>query len=392
MVTQMRKIPFGIYINFNYIEYLNQTGFNYIIHNSDYSDLKPFVRDIIDEYIKLLDEFLTLLKDKYEDKNERNYIEYFDKLLIREYKLSKEVALVNLSLTCDVHFSTPSEYDIFFDRVASLRKEDYKLNIWETETVLFVPWNRSLQIKPKNIPKIRFYDKQKDTCFRYYKKKKLGNHYFLLKSYDDVNLMERFEAIDIYSQEAKTLEQDFTKAYSSLDNTLRIEVEYNRKSIKQRFGHCDFFKLKIDNEADILDTVRNLFDMETVSFKDTIYHDQVTGFKEVVDHKKAQIDIMDCSGDLTEKFNFVIKNSEFLNSIRHPSSDTSQSSVWSKLNRLRRKGVVTGRGKNTVLNDPYFDLLKIYNRITTSDSWYYNHFLKTKNKNGGSAKQIRRLR
>jgi len=377
VVTQSVRKPFTIYIAFNYIEYLNKSGFNYIIKSSDYNDLKPFIQDIIENYIEYLEDFCKILKDKYEDNNnlnDRKLVSLMEKVLITEYKKSREVALVQLSVTCDIHFKDNYNKSLFFDVIKNLRKEHYKVMIVEDETVFFYPFNKNLQIIDKNIPKIRFYDKQKDTIYRYYKKKKQDKHFFLLKEFDDVTFTERFEAVDILSQESKKLEGDFIKALTSLNDTIRFELEFNKKAVKVKFKKTDFFKLNLDNEQIIFDYLKDIMDMKTTSFKDTVFHDLVTGFKEVATFNKSKINVFEVSGDITDRFNFIIKEAGFLNritfftplknglsSLSDPYTGMSQNAISSKIKRLRHQGIVKGFGKGVILNQPYRSLLEVYN-------------------------------
>jgi len=394
MITQTRRIPFTIYINFNYIEYLNQCGFNYIIYLSEYEDLKPFVRDIIDEYMTLLDEFLSLFKDKWDDmdvfntKYDRKLIKYFNELIIQEYKDTNQIALSQLSVTCDIHFNDSASKSIFFNAMSNIKKEHYKVMTVDDETIFFYPFNRNLQKLKKTIPKIRFYDKQKDTIFRYHKKRHAGQHYFLLKNYDDVSQMERFEAIDIYSQDSKKLEKEFIEAFSFLHNTLRFELEWNKHAIKEEFGSRDFFTLDIDNQAIMERYLAFLIDMETVSYKDLIYHDSVTNYKKIIHYVRAKVSPLETTGDLTERFNFVVKNAHFLNRMAF---ETSNNSVYSKVKRLRKKGVLSGYGKNVHLNEPYRSLLDLYNHYFVTD--YINTHLVRQNdplpKAGGGCRLVR---
>ncbi len=406
-ITQTRRIPFSVYINFNYIEFKNRSGFNYIKHRSDFEDLQLFIEEIINNYLESFESFLYYLDEKWNDlkdskgfllskEYDRKLIDLLRKDLFLEYRKSKEVAFVNISVTCDIHFGDSYSKNLFFDVVKNLKNEDYKVMVIEDETVFFYPFNKNLQIINRNIPKIRFYDKQKDTVFRYYKKRKAGNHYFLLKSYDDVTALERFEAIDVYSQESELLDQDFGEALSFLNNVIRFELEFPKKSIKAIFKENNIYKIKLNNDKVISDYLNTLLDMQTTSFKDTIFYDQVTKEKVVINYHKIAFDELGSTGDVTEKFNFVVKNAEFLNRITFthsiingkskvdPYSKMSQNTIYSRVKRLRQDGVVRGHGKNIVLIQPYQALLSIYNHY-----YVYNYIGKLGQNVSCHAEQVR---
>jgi len=414
VVTHMFQPPFSIVVVFNYIEYLNKCGFNYIIKSSTYEDLKPFVKDILDEYLDHLEEFCIVLKDKIENKDPemlKAKLSHGDRLsfikhLFTEYIISKRTVLVNLSVTADFHFEDAYSKNLFFNTVKDLVPVGYKPMTVYDETVFFYPSNfnirkpvklkvkdvNSKKSKKKNVffndslPKIRFYDKQKDAIYRYYLKLYKGNHFFFLKSYDDITNTEKFEAIDIYSQDRDTLEWDFINALTSLDNTIRFEIEFSQAAAKKKFKSVDFFKLKLDNTQLIREYLVDLLDMESTFLKENIFRDcirpktkKTSSYLDIYTYfKKVNINLFSLSGDIRDKFEFVVKEAEFLNRLtssvrlhsKHlnvcsaafdPNTGLSQNAIYSKIKRLRGQGVVRGKGKNIILNQPYKSLLHIYN-------------------------------
>jgi len=400
MISHSLRRPFGFYVNFNYIEYKNNSGFNYIIHCSEYDDLKPFVKDIILDYMDKLDQFLTLLKEEWsviKDKKDLKYdimvIKCIEKFLIKHYKINPLIALVSLSVTCDIHFKDHISKNVFFNNLKKIQQEKYKIMIIDNETVFLYPYNRNLQSYNKYIPKIRFYDKQKDTMFRYYLHKKKEGLSLMIKDYEDFSVMERFSAIDIVSQEKLTLDKDYIKAMKDLENTIRFEVDFPKHSIKKALGSNLFFDLNINNRKLLLDYLNNTLDFESTAFNVTVFHDLVTNEKEVVKYKNIKVSPLGCSGDLSSKYNFILKNYDFLNKIlsniyvsekkviktgefikgsndqitkeitikNNLSCDMTSNAVSSKLKRFRHRGVVRGNGRSVIILEPYRTLLDLHN-------------------------------
>jgi hypothetical protein len=357
------KVNFGIYINFNYIEYKNKSGFNYIKYDTEFDELENFVKDIKEEYLSLMEEFIVELAEKFEDmyKNEYSpeYVNLFYKQLFKEYQTSNNIALINLSVTADIHFEDKVSKYIFFDMVKNLRKENYKLMTVENETIFFYPFNRNLQILNKNVPKIRFYDKQKDTIFRYFKKKKDSNSSFLMKSYDDVSMLERFQIVDLVSQDSKKLETDFIEAYTDLNNTIRFEIEYGKKAVKECFKTNLLHDIKINNKQFTDKFLFDFLDMNSTEFKVTHFYDMVTKEKDV-EKVKVNFNELDYSGKLTDYYNFILKYHKVLNTIES-GNYRQDNSVRSHLKRMRKQGVFRGNGADVVLLQPYKNLLGIYN-------------------------------
>lgn len=381
-ITQYRRVPFTIYINFNYIQYKNQSGFNYIREDTEFYELREFLENIKDFYLNFLTNFIDLFEDKYDrlkdskniffkDQYDRNVINIFKRHLLYEYMNSREFKYTNISVTCDFHFENPMYKNMYFSVIQLLQKDQYKNMRIDDETVFMAPFNHSLQIPNKNLPKIRFYDKQKDTIFRYYRKKRGISKGFDNSSIEDLSMTERFDLLNVYSQESKELEIDFIDALGFLRNCLRFELEFPKSSLKKIFGNTNIYSLTIDNHQIIFDYLIDLLDSQYTSFTETKFYDQVTKEKEIIVYDKIYFDEIGCTGDVTEKFNFICKHSSFLNRVRnlrcypHNKKDCesglSQNALYSKIKRFKKQGVLRGHGQNISLNQPYLALLGIYN-------------------------------
>jgi hypothetical protein len=393
MISQQRKPPFGFWINFNYIQYLNNSGFNYIKESSEFLDLVPFIESIIEEYLGLMQEFIQEVRVNWDEIKDsegnliseqlfREDINLFEEYVFKSLLYSKEISLAELSITGDIHFSNSSAKNTFFDIISSVLKDNYKRHIVENETVYFNPFNKTLQKIDRNIPKIRFYDKQKDVIFNYFKKKdKLRKQItktkkeidYFKEEPDDTKPFERFETVTILSHDEENLETEFIDAYTFLQNTFRFEVDFfSKPSIRAKFGTTNIFKIKIekmDNLALLQEYLDYVLDVQTTSFKERYFYDMVTKEEKHHNYNKVKIDVLEDSGGLTEKFNIVIKDAEFLNDLnsevqvnkRNVSSDRSLNSIYSKKRRLRQEGIIKGFGKKCVLNEPYKSLLMLYN-------------------------------
>lgn len=382
VITQSVRKPFTIYVGFNYIEYLNKSGFNYIIKSSELNDLKPFIQRILEEYLEYMEEFCEILKEKYEINNnlsDRKIVSLFERYILSEYKKSRELAYVQLSVTCDIHFKDSVNKGLFFNVIKNIKKEWYKVMVIENETVFFYPFNRNTQSIKRDIPKIRFYDKRADTKYRYFKRKKEGKkYYFLLKEFDDVTFSERFEYIDILSQEGKRfkekLESEFYKALEDLKYVIRFELEFNQKALEKRFKTASFYDLQLSNKDIISNYLQEILDMETTEFKETVFHDLLTGKKEVIECKNVKVDTFSCSGDLLECFNQVIKYAQpLLNTTLKDYTPLSTNSMYSRLKRLRYKGMIKGYGSNIRVNQPYASLLDIYTHYLVYQTFLPNY-------------------
>jgi len=376
MVAQWRRKPFSIVINFNYLQYMNKSFFNHISKSHDFEDLKDFVKNMIDEYFFYIDTFLTILEDKWEEKMkgyDKKYLNIFRKLVLDELKSLEVVTLDNLSVTMDIHFDNPYIKNMFFNVVKNIEKDHYKTMTVSDETIFFYPYNRNLQIIDKSIPKLRFYDKQKDTVYKYYKKKEGIKKVSVSDYSSESDKFRVFEEIDAYSQKKATLEHDFNESIGFLNNTIRFEVDFGKKSFKQKFGKVNFFDFHLDNEAIIKEYLSELLDMQSSDLVEVIFYDQVTKEKKLARIKN--INKFEASGDILNYYNLVIKHSELLNLInfkmieykdgkyndtyfnRHPNTINSQ------IMELRRDGILRGKGKNIVLNQPYGSLLDVFNHF-----------------------------
>jgi len=378
MIRQLRRTNpnpvFNFYIHFNYIQYLNKSGFNYIKYNSEFEELKPFVQDIIEFYLFHLKEFVGVLYDKWyeltdskgnyiSDKYNISIINLFKEHIIDNLNNSKEVAISNLSVTLDIHFDSVTSKKIFFNTIKNLRQEHYKMFIVEDETIFLYPFNRIYQIDDKNYPKIRFYDKQKDLFHRFKKKLKEKGYLYIGEDEDSKAIFELIDKIS-HRRDKRLLEKDFIEGYQFLDNVLRFEVDFNKKSLDNSFGSRKLSEFRLNNYDFLIDYLNKLLNQETTSFSESYYDWKDMEYKRR-DFKDVIINQLGCSGDVTDKLNFVMKHAEFLNNPFNKSGDAR----YSKVRRFKEMGVFTGRGKNLVINQPYRSLLDIYNHYYCFDYW-----------------------
>jgi hypothetical protein len=388
-ISQRQEKPFGIYVHFNYIEYKNKAGFNYIKESTEYNQLKDFVTEIVYEYICYLEEFVEFLNKDMETTKYvfgRNDVLAFVALVINEYKKTKNIGLNQLSVTCDIHFVDTLSKAVFFNVISRIRKESYKTMIVDDETVFFYPYNHNIEQYDKSLPKVRFYDKQKDTLYRYFLKKKKGDHILLTSSVDEFSMLERFECIDIASQELKDLNSECAKAMNLTKDTLRFELEYSKKAVKRAFLTSNFYDININNMSYVNSYLVSFLDNETTSYKELLFHDTVSKEKQIA-NVSAKINAFSESGQISEYFNFVIKEHEFLNRISHGNvsgdevtaesimqneNSATKVAIYHKISRFRKKGILHGRGKNVCLNEPYRSLLDIFNL------YHYYNLLKEK--------------
>ena len=371
---ECRSAVFNFYIHFNYIQYLNKSGFNYIKYSSEFEELKPFVQDIIELYLSHLSDFVQQLHDKWDELTDSkgNYLKdkyglgvvyLFERYVIDQFRDNSNVAISDLSVTLDIHFKDVVSKKIFFNAIKNLKQEHYKMFIVEDETVFLNPYNRIYEIKDKNYPKIRFYDKQKDLFYRY--KQKLKGEGYLI-GIEDKNLKRIFTMIDKFShsENKKNLEQDFIEGYVFLNNVIRFEVDFGKKSLDVAFGNRNFNNFVLDNYTFLLDYLRKIMVQDTTTFVEKYYDWKDMKYKQI-NFKDVTINSLDSSGDLTDKFNFVIKHAEFLN---NPFSK-SGNARYSKIRRFKKQGVFKGRGKNLMLNEPYRSLLDVFNHYHCFDCW-----------------------
>ena len=169
------------------------------------------------------------------------------------------------------------------------------------------------------------------------------------------------------------LDEEFCEGYGLLEDVLRFEVDLGKKSIKNTFGSRSFFNLNLNNYDFLIDYLNKILIQDITSFSENYFD-----WKEMVykrrDLKDVVINPLSTTGHLTDKFNFVIKHSDFLN---NPFSKTGDA-LYSKIRRFKEKGVFNGRGKDLFLNQPYRSLLDIYNHYVVFDEW--NTKIKSKQK------------
>ena len=403
----IRKAPFSIIISFNYIQYLNESGFNYIQYCSEFDDLKPFVTSCINHVISLLTEFYSDFCSKYDqvtdfngillkDKFVRKSLTYFNKHYISVLRKERVVDLCAFSVTLDIKFNNPEEKSIFFNSISTFSQPYYKGYRIDDETLYFFPYNKTLESAIKDLPVVRFYDKQKNLLYEYFKQrkifyrkdkalKKLRNHQFshipvendFMTFIENDTQLEVFEAVTIAShkQDYAKFEADFVKSYNFLDNVLRFEIDFKSiRAIRFMFKTSSFYDLHVDNETLINDYLYSFINQENVSYTEILFKDQLKQFDtekfKYINHlTNICEDITDMSL-LRHYMSVTIKNQKLFNSILSYRSmpthalNCSKTAFSMRISRLRQKGVVSGRGSNISLNQPYSHLLSLLNLYT----------------------------
>ncbi len=294
--------------------------------------------------------------------------------ILNQYRNNiKNITIHQLSVTFDIHFKTRMDKEVFFDSISTIQHEGYKQFKVQDETLFYYPWDFQKDCYTKRRPKIRFYDKQKDIKHRYMQKLKKVRAFDFAD--DDKEESRIFKNIDLESHK-ETLQEDFLKGYSFVNNTIRFEIDFNSVNLYLEFEELKLSKLNLNNMEIVNNYLGKLLDLETVSFEETLYYDQVTKERVVSKIRNCQIDTIDSSGDLTERFNLIIKHHKFLNNINYHlvgmhKQDTemqmSSNALYSKIKRFRERGIISGRGKDVHLNEPYLSLLKLFNKYQTYD-------------------------
>jgi len=164
MITQMLKPSFQFIICINLLKQINKTGFNHIIRNNEFDELKNRVFDYKDMWIEVLKKHFY----HYSDKFDNDVINVYRYKFLERFNTYKNIKFDKLSITADIKFKTPIHKKIYMKKLYNLRLLNHKpFTAGYFETIYFNPFDEKTYNKITFFPKIRFYDKDKDLLHLY---------------------------------------------------------------------------------------------------------------------------------------------------------------------------------------------------------------------------------